>query len=375
MSKKTDRVLSVSMRPEKLDDMIGMDETISTIKSQLTCGRVPHFFLIVGPTGSGKTTIARIIALMLQFKNHEINYEIVNKLDITEINASDKNGIDDVRNIIEMTRYKPLSPSIAKVFIMDEAHQLTTQAQNTLLKETEEACKHVYFIFCTSAENKIIPTLQRRAYIIKTSGIDKESIHKLLTIAKEKAGFTESIDELKDALIENDINYPGLVLQSAEKYFNGSDIKECIYNISGTTIDTKKLCSSLSKGDWKNVAVFLKEIKKEEIVMLRLCILGYFKTIILNSGDLGIAKAIKVISEECYELPTFIANLCIACSIIFELKASKAKAKAALAETSSTEEEVKVTKLKSKAVAAATVVEEPKVKKTTRTKVIKEDSE
>lgn len=315
----TTKVLSVSMRPNKLDDIIGQDDIIKLIKSQFESGRVPHFFLIVGVPGSGKTSLARIIAMMLQTENplkDKIDTSI-SKYDIKEINASDKNGVDDVRELLENIRYKPLAPSLNKVVIFDEAHQLTTQAQNALLKDTEDAPEHVYFIFCTSNDSKILATLKRRAYIINTHGINQESIHKLLLIAKKKANFKEDTQELEEALIENDINSPGLILQAAEKYFNGLDIMDCIYGTNSENgIDTKKICQLMSKGDWKSLSPILKTMTKEDIVMVRNCTLGYFKVILLNSGSIKIAKAIKIISEEVYDLPVFLANLCIACDTI-----------------------------------------------------------
>jgi DNA polymerase-3 subunit gamma/tau len=318
----TDKILSVSLRPKKLDDIIGQDDIIKSVRSQFESGRVPHFFLIVGFSGSGKTSLARIIASMLQLKN-PLNDKIdanISKYDIKEINASDKNGVDDIRDLLETIRYKPLQPSLNKVIIFDEAHQLTTQAQNALLKDTEDTPDHVYFIFCTNNDSKILATLKRRAYIINTHGINQDGIHKLLLVAKKKAGFKNETKELEDALIENDINLPGLILQAAEKYFNGCNITESIYSVAEGAIDTKKLCNLLSKGSWKELVPLLKSMTKEDIVMIRNCVLGYFKAILLNSGSIKIAQAMKIIGEEplTYELPVFLANICIACDILKE---------------------------------------------------------
>jgi DNA polymerase-3 subunit gamma/tau len=311
----TDKVLSISLRPQKLDEIVGQDDIVKIVKSQFESGRVPHFFLIVGPTGSGKTSLARIIAVMLQHKNplkDKIDYSI-SKYDIKEINASDKNGVDDVRDLLETIRYKPLHPSLNKIVIFDEAHQLTTQAQNALLKDTEDTPEHVYFIFCTNNDSKILATLKRRAYIINTHGIDQPSIHKLLVLAKKKAKFSGEFKELEEALIEHEITSPGIILQITEKFFNGADIMDCIYGTSEGSIDTKKLCQLLSKGDFKSATVILKSLTKEDIVMVRNCILGYFKAILLNSGSIKIAQAMKIIGEDCnYELPLFLANLALA---------------------------------------------------------------
>ncbi len=315
----SDKVLSISLRPEKLDEVIGQDDIIKNIKNQFESGRFPHFFLIVGSSGTGKTTLARIIALMLQQKDplkDKIDYNI-SKYDIKEINASDKNGVDDVRELLETIRYRPLLPSLNKVIIFDESHQLTTQAQNALLKDTEDTPEHLYFIFCTNNDSKILATLKRRAYIINTHGIDQPAIRKLLLSAKKKTEFKGEMLELENILIENDINSPGLILQAVEKYINGMSVTDCIFgNNSDNAIDTKKICQLMSKGDWKSISPILKTMTKEDIVMVRNCVLGYFKAILLNSGSVKIAHAIKIISEDTYDLPVFLANLCIACDTL-----------------------------------------------------------
>lgn len=319
----TNRILSVSLRPNKLDDVIGQDDIVDIIKTQFKSKRVPHFFLIVGATGTGKTSLARIIALMLQQPDplsSKVDYNVpLSKYDIKEINASDKNGVDDIREILELIKYKPLQPSLAKVFILDEAHQLTTPAQNALLKDLEDTPKHVYFIFCTNNDSKILATIKRRAYTINTHGINEKGLSKLLSAAKKKTGFKEDTSEFEQALLENEITSPGLILQATEKYFSGADISDAIYGVGPeTSVDTKKLCNLLSKGNWKEAVPILKTITKEDIVMIRNFILGYFKAILLNSGSVKIAQAIKIIGEECYDLPTFLANLCIACNTLKE---------------------------------------------------------
>lgn len=331
-----------SLRPKKLDNVIGQDEIVLSIKKQFDSGRIPNFFIIYGSPGTGKTTLSRIIALMLQKAPEGA---LIGKYDIKEINAADKNGIDDVRALIDNSAYKPYAPSIAKVVIMDEAHQLTTQAQNTLLKLTEDPPKYMYYIFCTTNLVKIIAALKRRAYIINTKGINKESTMKLLRYANgynlytkeatskvwdtldeseqdpyiKKADSVLSMVPLCDSLIKYDIDSPGLILQATEKYINGSSPEDSIFNTSNNTLDTFKLCNLVSKGDWKGSANIMTIMKKEDIFMVRNCVLGYLKTILLKSESekaLNIAKAIKAISEYCDELPTFMAYVCIGCEYL-----------------------------------------------------------
>jgi DNA polymerase III delta prime subunit len=311
-------VLITSIRPSKLDDLIGSKKIVDTLKKQFDEDKVPHFYLICGNSGSGKTTLARIIAMMLQ----KAEGGDITRYDIKEINASDKNGIDDVREIISNSNYVPLKPSVAKIIIMDEAHQLTTAAQNALLKITEDPPKAFYIIFCTTNESKIIKALQRRAYVLYTQGLGSGEINKLLQIAKTKIKSNLNIAPLEEILVKYDIDSPGLVLQAAEQYFNGCDPLECLFLGSNSELDTKKLCNLLSKGDWKSSVPILKEMKKEDVVMVKNCVLGYFKTILLtgtvDKKTLAIANAINVINgpNEYFDLTLLLANLRIACDII-----------------------------------------------------------
>ena len=196
-----ERVLALSMRPKLLNDLVGQTEIIDSLKSQMNSGRIPHFFIISGPVGIGKTTLARILALSLQLQRKDFlltdnDWLQYKKLEINEINAANRNGIDEIRQISNNLKYKPIFPSSAKIIILDEAHQLTNAAQNALITETEDVAEYIYYIFCTSTINKIIPALRRRAYIITPKDLTESEIKELLCQAKEYTQSPLEIDEL-----------------------------------------------------------------------------------------------------------------------------------------------------------------------------------
>lgn len=321
------RVLALSMRPKLLEDCIGQGELVSHIDTQLATGRIPHFFIIHGAVGAGKTTLARIIALTMQIgrKVTKEDWQSYSKFDIQEINAANRNGIDDIRSIVEHMRFQPIFMSKAKVVIMDEAHQLTTAAQNALITETEDVSKHAFYIFCTSALNKIIPALQRRAYIISPKPLLDIDTLSLLRKAASFTGFENDVTPLHDALRMSSITAPGLILQAAEKFFSGIPANESVYNNESCSLDTMAVCRAVSVGSWKDVAYLLKPANKADITMIKNCVMGYLRTILLNSSGnkaLVTAKAIRNISDDNRSdcLPTFLANLCVACEHIKSAK-------------------------------------------------------
>ena len=154
--------LSVKYRPQSLKTFIGQDEVKATVKSLLT-KQWPGAVLISGETGSGKTTLARIIAKELK------------SLDCCEeINIGDSRGIDDIRSLAERAKFAPLGNSKYRIFILDEVHMLTSAAASALLKVLEEPCKTTKFILCTDQPEKLLKTILGRCVKLKLNKITPE---------------------------------------------------------------------------------------------------------------------------------------------------------------------------------------------------------
>jgi DNA polymerase-3 subunit gamma/tau len=184
------QVLALKYRPKRFEDLIGQDSISTTLSLALDTNRLSHAYLLSGLRGSGKTSTARIMAKALVCINAptskpcEVCQSCISAnenrhLDIIEMDAASNRGIDDIKDLIEHTKYKPTS-AIYKVFIIDEVHMLTTQAFNALLKTLEEPPSFVKFILATTDPLKLPATILSRTQHFRFKKIsDKNIIHHL----------------------------------------------------------------------------------------------------------------------------------------------------------------------------------------------------
>ncbi len=201
------KVLALKYRPQNFDDLIGQDVVAETINNSIKSNKVPNAYLFTGIRGVGKTTIARIVAKALNCTNG-IQKECENKcdncqaitnsshIDVLEMDAASKTGVDDVRELIEFSRYGPTS-SKYKIFIIDEVHMLSKQAFNALLKTLEEPPEYLKFIFATTEIKKIPVTVISRCQRFDLSRIKSSELFSYIKSIKDKEGGKISDDALK----------------------------------------------------------------------------------------------------------------------------------------------------------------------------------
>ena len=200
------RVLALKYRPRRFEDLVGQSTVSQTLSLALDSNRLSHAYLFSGLRGSGKTSTARIMAKALLCSNGPtskpcevcpncISANSNRHLDIIEMDAASNRGIDDIKDLIEHTKYKPSSARF-KVFIIDEVHMLTTQAFNALLKTLEEPPGFVKFILATTDPLKLPATILSRTQHFRFNKIAlSDVVHHLAHILNE-----ENIDFEKEAL-------------------------------------------------------------------------------------------------------------------------------------------------------------------------------
>jgi len=269
-------MLHVNHRPRDFDEVVGNSSTVSSLSSMFSRERekIPHTFLLTGPSGCGKTTIARIIRRKLG----------CSKADYFEINSADFRGIDMVRDIIQRMHYQP-SKGEVRVWLIDECHQLSKDAQHAFLKALEEPPPHVYFILATTEPEKLLPTIRNRCSRFAVERASEKALAKLIQRVCEENG-VEIGDAVKNAVIGKADGCPRaclLMLDSVIGMDEPSQLK-AVKKWEEAQAEVIELCRLLiNRAGWSSIAPVVKNLK-EEPESVRRAVLGYASSCMLNNS-------------------------------------------------------------------------------------------
>jgi DNA polymerase-3 subunit gamma/tau len=269
--------LARKFRPQNFDEVIGQDHISQTLKNAISEKRISHAYLFSGPRGCGKTTMARILAKALNCKNGPtaipcgvcencLEVSKSSSIDVLEIDGASNNGIDEIRALRENVKFAS-AHSNYKIYIIDEAHQITTQAFNALLKTLEEPPAHVIFIMATTEQHKIPVTILSRCQKYRFKLISASEMAAAIQNIAQKEGFEIDSDALSiiTAASGGSMRDALSLLDQAVSSNAGKITGEYIRGILGLLPKDiiALVTENIAKGDIEAILKIVKEINDE----------------------------------------------------------------------------------------------------------------
>lgn len=276
--------LATKYRPTSFDQLVGQDGVISSLKAMIDReGKLPPAVILHGDSGTGKTTLARILA-------HYVNCVDQN---IIEVNASDKNSVDDMRELIELASFVAFGSNKTRVIILDEAHMLSKSAWNSLLKPIEEPAAHNTWIFCSTDPSKIPDAIQTRCTSFELKGVSPVKIKALLDRVVKEEGFTTP-NNIVTLVTMSCKKSPRRALKQLEMLHSETDIEKAKEILKSYDEDSLPSVQALGRLIM-NSGSFLEALgvvrKAEEPVEgIRLGLIKYFTTVCTRSDNIEKCK-------------------------------------------------------------------------------------
>ncbi|AFL67805.1 DNA polymerase III subunit gamma/tau [Sulfurospirillum barnesii] len=309
------QVLALKYRPSSFDTLIGQEAITQTLSSALNQNRLSHAYLFSGLRGSGKTSTARIFAKALVCEQgpnatpcdvceHCLSANENRHIDIIEMDAASNRGIDDIRELIESTKYKPSSARF-KIFIIDEVHMLTTQAFNALLKTLEEPPSYVKFILATTDPLKLPATILSRTQHFRFKQIKQSDVinHLCHILNLEKIEYEKEALEMLSRAGNGSLRDTLTLLDQAIIYSKGYITPEHVATMLGL-LDPNQLeilFNAILNGNKSELLHLIKELESYECEVVIDELIAYLKTAFFEQdrrfSTLLYERFFKILSE------------------------------------------------------------------------------
>lgn len=262
-------------RPNSIEDVVGHIEIVKSLEEKINNKSLPNVILISGPTGVGKTTIARIIAKSLN----------INDIDLIEVN---ERGIDTIRHIEKDVQSLPFFGS-NKMYIFDESHRLTSEAQEALLKLSEDVPTYQYFIFCTTDPQGMKKALRDRCYSIKFDKLTDYNIKQIVEKVIESENLINIDTEVVDKIVKRSDGSARLSINLIESIYS-LDKTDSIKVLDSVFIDEDSdtvidLCRSLMYKNYDDFIKCYKKVNNNDPEQTRRVVLGYLHSCLLGSKN------------------------------------------------------------------------------------------
>lgn len=268
-------------RPKTLKAVIGQDAAISSLERMMSKG-LPHSILLTGPSGCGKTTIGRIIKEQLQCDD----------ADYTEVNSADFKGIDMIRDIRRYANLRPMHGP-CRMWLIDEAHKLTSDAQNAFLKLLEDTPAHAYFLLATTDPQKLIPTIHTRCSEIKLKSLALKDLERVLRRVIDKEGMKVPEDVVSEIISVCDGSArKALVILEQVGFLDGEDaqlaaIQTTTFNKDAAIDLARAFFPYKGQTTWPEVAKTLRTLSDQDVEGIRYCVLGYARSVLIGKENKG----------------------------------------------------------------------------------------